>query len=102
MSELQYRIWCDKMLAIDGFYRGDVDFNSLASALEPPLDAAPISDQELLNQWYALWGSIEDLNAVNLDKGIETTPEMVKDKLEAIRKFFVDNMNKVRKLEYNG
>ncbi len=99
MSELQYRLWCSKMILIEHFYKTGADFNGVATALEPPLDAAPIKDIRLLNEWYDLWGPLEDTNAYNLSEGIETKVEDVKNQLEKLRQFFVDNMEKVRALK---
>ena len=98
MSEQQYRLWQDIIKTIDNFLANKIDFQLLVTSLEPPLDAAPIKDKEFLHEWYELWEPLEIKNAVDLDKGVVTKQEDVKENIDTIKRFFLVNLNKVRKL----
>lgn len=86
------------MIAISTYYRGDVEFYDLIDQIEPPKDKNMIDDAELIRQWREHWGPLAKINYDNIMAIKDTKVEDVKDKLEAMRKLFFLNMEKVREM----
>src|SRR5258708_7849057 len=91
-NEHQLRLWNHMVRLVDAYIKEEIEFHSLVGSLEGALDAGEFKNNELTRQWRKFWGSLENYNAVMLDKGEKPKKEYIIEKVEAMRKFLLEQL----------
>lgn len=86
------------MIQVIGDYKNNaINFSKLVSELHGALQVGEFKDEELVKEWYNLWGSLEIHNAVKLDKGEPIIKkEIIKD-VEKMRNFLLEKLELQKK-----
>jgi bisphosphoglycerate-independent phosphoglycerate mutase (AlkP superfamily) len=90
MNEHQRRLWQEMICLIDSYLNHEnPDFYGIVGKLEGALDAAEITDEELVEQWYDFWTPLEIRRAVEAEEGITHSRSHAMSELLAMKKFLL-------------
>lgn len=88
-NDHQLRLWNRMIYAIEDYKNNAISFSKLVSELHGALQASEFKDEQLIKEWYNLWGSLEIHNAV---KGDTINKEKVIKDLEDMRNFLIEQL----------
>ncbi|NOX58729.1 MAG: hypothetical protein GXP29_07725 [Planctomycetes bacterium] len=95
MGEHQLRLWGYMIEATEEYLADAITLRHVIGQLEGSLDASELKNEELIREFYALWEPLEIEYACNLEMGTPLDDAMLRQSVEAMRKFLIRTKERV-------